>query len=133
MRGFTLALLLLTTLAVAAEKRFSKTVIDTNVLAVGEVSHIHLSGALQPLTIALRPQGSRKELHTGMGSGPLPIQTNTTLDDSGILRVEVTALKPFRGNLLIRDAEGRTADFNFYIGDEKLLRDTRGLAGAKTK
>ncbi len=133
MRGFTLALLLLTTLAVAAEKRFSKTVIDTNVLAVGEVSHIHLSGALQPLTIALRPQGSRKELHAGMGSGPVPIQTNTTLDDSGILRVEVKALKPFRGNLLIRDAEGRTADFNFYIGDEKLMRDTHGLAGAKTK
>lgn len=133
MRGFTLALLLLTTLAVAAEKRFSKTVIDTNVLAVGEVSNIQLSGALQPLTIALRPEGSREELHAGMGSGPLPIRTNTTLDDSGILRVEVKALKPFRGNLVIRDAEGRTADFNFYIGDEKLLRDTRGLAGAKKK
>jgi hypothetical protein len=133
MRGFALALLLLATLAAAAEQRFSKTVIDTNVLAVGEVSHIQLSGALQPLTIALRPQGSRVELHTGTGSGPLPIQTNTSLADSGILRIEVKALKPFRGNLVIRDAEGRTADFNFYIGDEKLLRDMRGLAGAKTK
>ncbi len=131
MRGFTLALLLLATLAAAAEQKFSKTVIDTNVLAVGEVSHIQLSGALQPLTIALRPQGSRVELHTGTGSGPLPIQTNTSLADSGILRVEVKALKPFRGNLVIRDAEGRTADFNIYIGDEKLLRDMRGLAGAK--
>lgn len=131
MLGFTLALLLLATLAAAAEQKFSKTVIDTNVLAVGEVSHIQLSGALQPLTIALRPQGSRVELHTGTGSGPLPIQTNTSLADSGILRVEVKALKPFRGNLVIRDAEGRTADFNIYIGDEKLLRDMRGLGGAK--
>jgi hypothetical protein len=123
MRALTFALLLLTILAAAAEKRFSRIVIETNVLALGEVSFVHLSGAAQPLTFALMPDGSPKELEIGAGSESLPIQAAIARDDAGVLIIEVKAAKPFRGSLIIRDAEGRKADLKFYAGDEKLLRE----------
>lgn len=123
MRALTSALLLFTTIAVTAERQFPKIVIETNVLALGEVSHVHLSGAVQPVTLALRAVGSLRELEIGKGAEALPIHANVVQDNNGILLLEVKAIGPFRGSLIIRDADGRKADLKFYAGNEKLLRE----------
>jgi hypothetical protein len=116
------ATLLLGTLSFG-QKPFNKVELQSNVLAVGEVSSVRLSGGNQPYTLSFLLRGETKEVSIADAKGFLIGHVNEVRSSNEDVLIEFKPVKPFKGALVVRDATGREAKFDLFCGDEKLLRD----------
>jgi hypothetical protein len=107
----------------AGQTPFTRVELQSNVLAVGEVSSVRIAGGSQPYSLSFLLRGETKEIPIAEAKSLLIGQLNKVRSSEADVLIEFKPVKPFKGALIVRDAAGREAKFDLYCGDEKLLRD----------
>jgi hypothetical protein len=102
---------------------FETVVLESNVLAVGEVSSLKLSGGKGPYKLSFLLRDAAKEMSIAEAKDYLVAQVNSIRSSANEVIIEFKPTKPFVGLLIVRDSTGREAKLELYSGNEKLLRE----------